>query len=375
MGQTLRKVVGNAHLQFLLFGAVLALLPTVGPLLGMRTSTLQVIGFMLIYGLVSIGLNLLLGYSGLISLGTAGFMGLGAYLAAYFQDDLGLGFWAALLAAIVIPTLIGLAVGVISLRVRSIYLAIATLCIAEILLKTFEQAEWFTRGTAGKQSAYPTILGEQLTRSGVFVLIVIALVIVMMLTHNMVHGQLGRALHAMRSSEHAARAMGVNILKYKLFAFSIATAYAGLGGALYLFFLRSSYPTTWNLFLSLNLIAVVVVGGLRSIYGTLAGAFVIYAVPELFLKELPLIGSTPGLPYIFSGVLIIAVIMFFPTGIKGLADIAAGWARKLRAGAAARPSEPSEPVARASGAADGASGSGSLVAPDSGSVSEEVTPA
>ena len=326
----LTRLAKNPHLQFIVFGVILVLLPIVGPALGMKTSTLQTLGFVFIYSIVALGLNLLLGYSGLISLGTAGFMGLGAYLAAYFQDDLSLGFWMAILAALVIPTLIGLVVGVISLRIKSIYLAIATLCISEILVKTFEQLEWFTRGTAGKQSKYPTLFGTQLDRTTVFYVIVVALIVVMMLTYNMVNGQMGRAMHAMRSSEVAAQAMGINILKYKLFAFSIATMYAGLGGALYLFFLRSSYPTTWNLSLSLNLIAVVVVGGLRSIYGTIAGAFIIWAVPELFLKELPVIGDIAGLPYIFSGVLIILVIMFFPTGLKGFADIVKNLISKAR---------------------------------------------
>ena len=315
------KIIKNPHLQFIFFGILLCLLPTVGKSMGMKSSTLQTLGFTLIFAIVAIGLNLLLGYSGLISLGTAGFMGLGAYLASYVQDDLSLGFWVAILVALVIPTLIGLVVGVISLRIHSIYLAIATLCISEILLKTFEQLDWFTHGTAGKQSKYPTIFGVQTDRTLVFILIVVCLVLVMMLTYNMVHGQMGRALHAMRSSEVAAKAMGVNVLKYKLFAFSIATLYAGLGGALYLFFLKSSYPTTWSLFMSLNIIAMVVVGGLRSIYGTIAGAFVIWAVPELVLKKLPVIGDIPGLPYIFSGVLIIVVIMFFPQGLKGLADL------------------------------------------------------
>lgn len=320
----LTRALANAHVQFVIFGAALLLLPVLSANGLMKTSTLSTLGFVLIYAIVAMGLNLLLGYSGLISLGTAGFMGLGAYLAAYVQDDLHLGFWVALLAALVIPTIIGILVGVVSLRVRSIYLAIATLAISEILLKTFEQAEWFTRGTAGKQSAFPVIFGIQADRRLVFSVIVVALILIMMLTHNIVHGHLGRALHAMRSSEVAAQAMGVSVLKYKLFAFAMATLYAGLGGALYLFFLKSSYPSSWNLFLSLNVIAMVVVGGLRSIFGTVAGAFVIFAVPELFLKELPVVGDIPGLPYIFSGVLIIVVIMFFPQGLKGLADLVRG---------------------------------------------------
>lgn len=315
------RLLHNAHAQFLVFGLLLCLLPSLGSALGLKASTLQTLGFVLIYSIAALGLNLLLGYSGLVSLGTSGFMGLGAYLAAYLQDDLGLGFWCGVLAAVVIPTIVGLLVGVVSLRIRGIYLAIVTLCVSEILLKTFEQLEWFTKGTAGKQSHYPSLFGFQTGRASMFVVCAVALVLVMMLTHNTVHGQLGRALHAMRSSEVAARAMGVNILKYKLFAFALATAYAGLAGALYLFFLKSSYPSTWNLFLSLNVIAMVVVGGLRSIFGTVAGAFIIFAVPELVLKKLPVIGDVSGLPYIFSGILIILVIMFFPQGMKGVADL------------------------------------------------------
>ncbi|MDR0875918.1 MAG: branched-chain amino acid ABC transporter permease [Clostridiales Family XIII bacterium] len=320
----------NAHIRFIIFGVILCLLPLLSSAGIMKTSTLSTLAFVLIYSIVAMGLNLLLGYAGLVSLGTAGFMGLGAYLAAYAQDDLSLGFWLAVLLALVVPTIIGVGVGVVSLRIRSIYLAIATLCISEILLKTFEQLEWFTKGTAGKQSHYPVIFGMQMGRAAVFVIIVIALVLIMMLTYNVVHGQLGRALHAMRSSEVAAQAMGVNVLKYKLFAFALATLYAGLGGALYLFFLKSSYPSTWNLFLSLNVIAMVVVGGLRSIFGTVAGAFVIFAVPELVLKKLPVVGEISGLPYIFSGVLIVVVIMFFPQGLKGLADIAANVFRRKK---------------------------------------------
>ncbi|MDR1386020.1 MAG: branched-chain amino acid ABC transporter permease [Propionibacteriaceae bacterium] len=334
------KALRNAHVQFIVFGALLCLLPFLAKAGLMRNSTLSTLAFVLIYAIIALGLNLLLGYSGLISLGTAGFVGLGAYLAAYFQDDLGLGFWAALLAALVIPTFIGLLVGFVSLRVRSIYLAIASLCIAEILLKTFEQLDWFTHGTAGKQSRFPVLFGFQTDRSTVFIIIVVALVLGMMLIHNTVHGQLGRALHTMRSSEVAAQAMGVNVLKYKLFAFSMATLYAGLGGALYLFFLRSSYPSTWNLFMSLNIIAMVVVGGLRSIFGTVAGAFVIFAVPELVLKKLPVIGDVAGLPYIFSGLLIVLVIMFFPNGLKGLADLVVRPFRRRGQAPTPAPSQP-----------------------------------
>jgi len=146
----------------------------------------------------------------------------------------------------------------------------------------------------------------------------VVLVLIMMLTHNLVNGQLGRALHAMRGSEVAAQAMGINLLKYRLIIFAIASCYAALGGVLYVHFVRFSYPGTWIMMLSLQILGAVVIGGLRSIYGTVFGAFIIFAVPDMILK--PLFGDIDGLPYVFTGVLIILVVMFYPSGVKGLGD-------------------------------------------------------
>jgi branched-chain amino acid transport system permease protein len=134
----------------------------------------------------------------------------------------------------------------------------------------------------------------------------------MILTYNLTNGQLGRALHAMRGSEVAAQAMGVNLLKYRLVAFALATVYASIAGALYVFLIKFTYPAVWVLGMSLNILAVVVIGGMRSIYGTVLGAFVVFAIPDLVLKKLPLIGGIDGMPYVFNGLLIILVIMFYP---------------------------------------------------------------
>lgn len=314
----LMAIYKNSYLRFVLFGVILALLPLLSSAGIMKSSTLNYLGNVLIYAIAALGLNLLLGYSGLISLGTAGFMGLGAYAAAYFTADLGLSFWVAILLAIAVCTLIGILIGLVSLRISGLYLAIATLCVSEILLKSFEQVDTITGGMAGKKASFPTLFGTQLTRDSTYVLLVVVLVLIMMLTYSIVNGQLGRALHAMRGSEVAAQAMGVNLLKYRLIAFFLATAYAGLAGALYVFFIKFSYPSVWNLNLSLYVLAAVVIGGFRSIYGTVIGAFVVWAVPDLILKNLPVIGSINGLAYIFNGILIIVVIMFYPQGIPGL---------------------------------------------------------
>lgn len=310
------RVYRNHHLRYLLFGAVLCTMPLLASMGFIRVSVLTTLGSVLIYSIAALGLNLLLGYSGLISLGVAGFMGLGAYLAAFALKELGLSVWIAVLAAVALPTLIGLLVGLVSLRISGIYLAIATLCVSEILLKTFEEVEPFSGGMRGMTIRYPSVFGFQLNRESVYLILVVVLVLVMMLTHNLVSGQFGRALHAMRGSESAARAMGVNLLKYRLIVFALSTAYAGLAGALYVFFIRASYPTTWGLTLSLNLVAAIVVGGFRSVYGSVVGAFVIWAMSDLILKQLPIIGEMTGVPFIVTGILIIIIILFYPNGLR-----------------------------------------------------------
>ena len=129
--------------------------------------------------------------------------------------------------------------------------------------------EPITGGFSGKGAEYPALLGNiVLNQKQTYVLLVVALVLLMMLTHNLTNGQLGRALHAMRGSQVAAQAMGVSLLKYRLIAFSLATAYASLAGALYVHFIKFVYPSTWTLPVSLTILAIIVVGGMRSLYGT-----------------------------------------------------------------------------------------------------------
>jgi branched-chain amino acid transport system permease protein len=208
---------------------------------------------------------------------------------------------------------LGVLVGLVSLKIEGLYLAIATLCVSEILRKTFEEFEVLTNGFSGKQASYPELLGFiKLDRNTTYLLIVAFLVVIMILTYNMVNGQLGRALNAMRGSEAASQAMGVNLLKYRLVAFALATLFASVAGVLYVHFIRFTYPSTWNLKLSLDFLAMIIIGGMRSIYGTVLGAFIVFAVPDMFLKQIPYFSQ---LSYVFNGVLIILVIMFYPNGL------------------------------------------------------------
>lgn len=310
--KTIKNVLKSQHFHIVIFGIILLFIPALASVGLIKSSTITIIGGTFIYAIAALGFNILLGYSGLISLGTAGFMGLAAYISAYVTMDLKLPFEVALILAVAIPTVIGILVGLVSLKIEGIYLAIATLCVSEILRKTFEELETITGGFSGKKAGYPTLFGVfELNRTTTYYFIVVVLIIVMLLTYNMMNGQLGRALNAMRGSEAASQAMGVNLFKYKLVAFALATAFASLAGVLYVHFIRYTYPSTWTLKLSLDFMAMVVIGGLRSIYGTVLGAFVVFAVPDIFLKEIPYFNQ---MTYVFTGVLIILVVMFYPNG-------------------------------------------------------------
>ena len=306
----------NAYLGYVFFGLTLCLIPVLVELGLLRSSYITLVGSVIIYSIAAIGLNLLLGWSGLISLGTAGFMGLAAYIAAYLTVDLKLPFEVGLLMALAIPLFIGILVGLVSLKIEGMYLAIATLSVSEILRKSFEEFGSITNGFSGKTAGYPKLFGFfQLDRNMTYVLLVIFLVGVMIIIHNLINGQMGRALNAMRGSEAAAQAMGVHLLKYRLVAFALATGLAALSGVMYIHFIKYTYPPTWSLGMSLNILAAIIIGGVRNIYGTILGVFVVFALPDLFLKQIPYFGSMPGFAYIVNGLLIILVIMYYPNGL------------------------------------------------------------
>ncbi len=311
----MKKILNQRYSKYILLGIVLSLFPLLQEIGIIKSSTITTFGTILFYAIVAIGLNVLLGYSGLISLGTAGFMGLGAYMSAYLTEDMGLPFIVSLIISVAVPLIIGVLVGLVSLRISGMYLAIATLAVSEILKKIFVEFDSITGGFSGKNAGYPSLFGLELNRDTTFIFIVILLVIVMILTDNFINSSTGRALLTMRVSEAAAQAMGINLLKYKLTAFALATGYAALGGVIYVHFIRFSYPSNWNLLLSLQILAVIVIGGLRTISGPIVGSIIVFGVPDLILKQLPVIGSIDGLAYIFTGILIIVVILFYPYGL------------------------------------------------------------
>jgi branched-chain amino acid transport system permease protein len=312
----INKFMKSRYRNYIIFGLILVILPFLQQFGILKSSTIQILGNVIFYAIVGIGLNILLGYSGLISLGTAGFMGLGAYLSAYLTSDMGLPFIVSLVISVAVPVAIGLVIGLISLRIEGYYLAIATLAVSEILRQVFVEFDFLTNGFSGKNASYPKLLMMfKLDRHWTFILLSVALVVLMILTDNFINSRSGRALLTMRGSESAAQAMGINLLKYKSIAFGLATMFAALGGVLYVHFVRFSYPDSWTLTLSLQIVAVIVIGGMRTMSGPVIGSFVVFGVPELILKRLPIIGEIDGLAFIFTGLLIIVIILFYPQGL------------------------------------------------------------
>jgi len=303
---------------YIVFGLILALAPLLVSIGVLPFAYLTIIGMVIIYSIVTLGLNLLMGYSGLVSLGTAGFMGVGAYMTAFFTQDIGMGFLPSVVLTVIVTSLMGIIVGLVSLRVQGFFLAMATLAIAEILRTVFIEFRSFTGSFVGRRAGFPTILGFTLDRDQTFILLVVFLVLAMFITRSLATSATGRALSAMSTvsgSEPAASAMGINIFKYKLIAFAVSTGFAGLGGALYMHFIRFTFPNTWMFTLSLMFVAAVVIGGARSVAGTIVGAFVVFGAPDLILANLPVIGDINGMPFVFTGVMIIVVVLYYPAGL------------------------------------------------------------
>lgn len=306
------------HLQYLIFGAVLAYLPFMP---GMTSSNATILGTIVYFSIASLGFQVLLGYSGQISLGHTAFIGLGAYISGYMVREMSLPFPVAFLSAAIIPLLLGLLLGLIALRLEGYYLAIATLGLAESIRIVFIEAVAFTRGFSGLSARYPRIFNHQFTKDQTYLLMVAVLIALMILVYNFINSATGRAFAAMRSSTAAAQAMGISLFKYKLMAFSISTCFAGMAGSLYMHYFRYSDPTIWNAGVSLNLVVACIVGGIASIEGAVIGATFVVAVPQL-LRMIPAVAGFSGAAFVISGLVIVLVLLFYPAGLVHLpADV------------------------------------------------------
>jgi branched-chain amino acid transport system permease protein len=288
----------------------------------------------------AIGLNLLTGFTGQVSLGHAAFLGAGAYTAAYVGGELDLPFLVWLPVAGLVSAAVGAAIGPFALRLRGNYLAIVTLGLVFVGQYVFENWTSVTGGSNGRSVTAPvaigpldfadlSIFGRQLTRDGgYFYLVWILVAVVALLAKNLVRSRPGRAMQAVRDRDQAAEAIGVHLARYKVLAFVISSALAGMAGALYGSYQRFVNPAEFSLFVSIAYIAMIVVGGAGTIFGSVLGAVFITTVPRVIeeLSAIPAVErllETLGIT-VFSlnqavfGLLIVLFLILEPRGLAAI---------------------------------------------------------
>jgi len=300
--------------------------------------------FVFIYSIVGVGLLILAGFTGQVSLGHAAFLAIGAYTAGYMQR-LGVPFLVYLPLSVIISGVVGALVGFPALRLAGIYLVIATIAFGFIAEEVAARWESVTNGNDGLRIRPIVMFGTTLSREGhaFYYLCLGLLVVVMLLALNILRSPTGRAFVAIRDSETAAKSLGVNLSVYKVAAFSISAAITGLAGCLYAHKLSFISPEMFTLLLSLEFVIVILIGGVGSLHGAVLGSiFVVMVDPFLsFLKDdvpravgqaahtlgfakagavtdtLAAIGGAAGLKGAIYGVIIIVFIIFEPYGLYG----------------------------------------------------------
>ncbi len=323
----LRKIVSNPLNHFIVFGILICLVGILAKNKILPYSWQTGLATTFSYSIAAIGFCLLMGYSGLASLGTGGFIGIGTYSIYYIIELAGLPFIVAFITTILIALIIGVIVGFISLRIEGIYLVILTLGLSEILRSIYSAladaiylGEFF-------------LFGQRIPSYGAIYIVMFFLVIVMIITHNIINSPTGRAMLAMKNSTPAAQAMGVSLIKYRLLAFVICTIYASLSGLMLMITVRTSNASSgtgfYALMTSLNILAAVIIGGYRSIWGATVGSFIMYGLQVVVLNDIEILRQNPELITFVSGILVILVVMFYPGGLAQLLQEAKTAVKKI----------------------------------------------
>jgi branched-chain amino acid transport system permease protein len=269
-------------------------------------------------------LNILTGFTGLISLGQAGFMGVGGYTVAWLSMNTGLPFPVTLLLAGLLAAAVGILVGLPSLRVKGLYLAIATLAASVFLHFIFAEWESVTGGMAGLSLEPAHLFGLTFQTDFAMYFIIVPLAILMVLAaKNVFRTRIGRAFIAIRDRDISAEILGINLLHYKLMSFALSSFYAGVAGGLFAYFFRVVTPESFPLSMSIFYLAAVIVGGMGNLLGGILGAAFMTLIPEVlqlltaaltpFYPNAPIFMS-PMLEIIF-GALIVGFLIFEPHGL------------------------------------------------------------
>ncbi|KYZ74870.1 hypothetical protein AXX12_14910 [Anaerosporomusa subterranea] len=264
-----------------------------------------------IYVLLAVSLNLLIGYTGLFSLGHAAFYGIGAYTSALLATKLGVPFALALPASGVVTAIFGVAVGFPALRLQGIFLAIGTLGFNEIIRLVMINTDSIggSSGIAGIPK--PSLFGYSIASSETYYLFSSLLVIfVLIVLRRLLNGRPGRALIAIRDNEMAAKAMGINVTRYKIAIFGISSFLAGVSGSLFAYYITYVSPDNFTTAESFAIVAMVALGGMGNLFGSVVGAVVLSIIPEMFR----FLGEFRSIIY---GLTLILIMYLLPQGILG----------------------------------------------------------
>lgn len=276
-----------------------------------------------IYIILALGLNVVIGFSGLLNLGFAAFYAIGAYSSALLTTKVGLGFWGALPLSILITTIAGFILAFPALRLRGDYLAIVTLGFGEIVHLTLNNWDSLTKGPNGISGIpVPFIFGFELSRlSHYYYLVLLFVLITIFVVRRVYYSRIGRAWLALRDDEVAAESMGINAIKYKFLAFSFGAFWAGLAGTLFASKMRFVSPESFTFMESVFIVCMIILGGLGSIPGVVIGSLILIVLPEV-LREFQLYRM------LALGIGLVLMMVFRPQGLISLRRILASASRQ-----------------------------------------------
>ncbi|MSO90952.1 MAG: branched-chain amino acid ABC transporter permease [Acetobacteraceae bacterium] len=285
----------------------------------------------------AVGLNILVGYTDQVSIGHGAFMSVGAYMGANLVSRLDMPFWVAVPSGGLMAALIGTMVGIPSLRVKGLYLAIATLAAQLIIEWTINHVPAISGGAQSTiQMPAPSVFGVSLTQHWQIYYFLMAFVVLALVgTANLIRSRIGRAFIAIRDQDIAAEIIGINIARYKLYAFAISSFYAGVAGVLYTYLFGIANYEQFSLLVSIDFLAMIIIGGLGSPLGPVFGAIFVTLLPILVRRFLEAFGGyfmdasalaniVPSLRLAIFGGLILFFLVVEPEGLNRL------W-RKVRA--------------------------------------------
>lgn len=260
--------------------------------------------------IVVIGLNLLMGYAGQISLGHAAFFGLGAYLSAIFTTTFGFHIWPTMIMAMVITGMISYAIGIPTLKLEGHYLVMATLGFNVIVYIVMIQLNAVTGGPSGFAGIPRIQIGEFTFDSDrkIYYLFWTVTLGILLFSLNLIHSRVGRAMAALSHNELAAKCVGIDTQSYKVKIFVISAILGSLAGSLYAHYITFISPGTFSFYYSIQVVTMVMIGGIGSLWGSLFGAILLTILPEIlhFVKEYNVL---------LYGLILMVVLLFFPQGL------------------------------------------------------------